>query len=185
MKNPSREGPLKFDSPSLPCRPFFHFVLVITFICLLVGPWNRGYAASRPENVKAGDCKACHGDEKVIPPGHISTKDMDLFSCRRCHSAPAMRLRGKMPLSHTHQLLGVSCTRCHGLTRPPKPAVGQDCFVCHGDLEKLRARTSGLKANPHDSPHEGKTLDCILCHHEHAPSEDYCAWCHTFEFAVP
>jgi hypothetical protein len=121
----------------------------------------------------------------VIPPGHISTKGMDLFACRRCHSAPAMRLRGKMPLSHTHQLLGVSCVRCHGVTRPFKPSVSQDCFICHGDLEKLAARTSDLKVNPHHSPHYGKSYDCNICHHEHSKSENYCTRCHRFRLVVP
>jgi hypothetical protein len=159
--------------------------LLVVFACLAAGASGRGLAADRPENFRPGDCRFCHGDQTVLPPGHVSTRDMDLFACRRCHSAPAMRLRGKMPLSHTHQLLGVSCTRCHGVTRPPKPAVSQDCLICHSDLEKLGARTSHLRGNPHQSPHYGRTLDCNLCHHEHAPSEDYCASCHHFNYTVP
>jgi hypothetical protein len=160
-------------------------VSVGMFVFFLTGAVDRGLEAAGRETARPGDCRFCHGYEKVIPRGHISTQDMDLFACRRCHSAPAMRLRGKMPLSHTHRLLGVSCTRCHGVTRPFKPSVSQDCFICHGDLEKLAARTSYLRENPHESPHYGRTLDCRLCHHEHARSEDYCASCHHFNFAVP
>jgi hypothetical protein len=39
--------------------------------------------------------------------------------------------------------------------------------------------------NPHTSPHYGTDLDCNLCHHQHAASEDYCAYCHDYDFKTP
>jgi hypothetical protein len=174
---------MKYERTSALCLLSLLFVLAAAGILKVYS--HPAFAAPRLEGIRPGDCMACHENEKVVPPSHISTKDMDLFGCRRCHSAPAMRLRGKMPLSHIHQLLGVSCNRCHGVTRPPKPSVSQDCFICHGDLEKLAARTSNLKVNPHHSPHYGKSLDCNFCHHEHSKSENYCARCHSLTLVVP
>lgn len=65
----------------------------------------------------------------------------------------------------------------------------EDCFRCHehGSYEQIIEMTADLKsevgANPHDS-HYGE-MECRLCHKMHRESEDYCAQCHSYGWAVP
>jgi len=50
---------------------------------------------------------------------------------------------------------------------------------------KLQQEAGVKPSNPHTSPHYGMSLDCNLCHHQHAKSENYCSQCHKFDFKVP
>ena len=135
---------------------------------------------------KAGDCGACHGKEKVLPDKHPDTKAMNWAGCKACHNEGKMSLVGKLPGGHVHQLTGVTCTSCHGTAKAPE-AIGMDkCVACHGPTEKLAEKTAKVKPeNPHTSPHYGTTLDCNLCHHQHAKAENFCSQCHKFDFKVP
>jgi hypothetical protein len=83
-------------------------------------------------------------------------------------------------------LAGLDCTKCHGKTKKPEAATMEQCVACHGPAAKLAEKTQTVKPkNPHTSPHYGTELDCNLCHHQHAKSENYCNQCHQFDFKVP
>lgn len=161
--------------------------------CLLIGLLGimifsqTGWAAPKLlPKAKGGDCQACHGDEKVLPPGHADSRSMSWEGCRACHREGNMSLKGKMPGSHRHLLSGVTCVQCHGNTSKPQNLSLDKCVSCHGSPDKLAAKTAKVKPeNPHTSPHYGTTLDCNLCHHQHAKSENYCSQCHQFKFSVP
>ena len=138
-----------------------------------------------PSNAKAGDCAACHMQEKVLPENHPDTKDLNGEGCKACHK-DALALTGKIPGNHVHQLTGMDCVKCHGKTKTPEALTMEQCVACHGSTDKLAEKTQNVKpTNPHTSPHYGTTLDCNLCHHQHAKSENYCSSCHQFDFKVP
>jgi hypothetical protein len=143
-------------------------------------------APVRNARAKPGDCVACHKSEKVLPAGHPATKELQFDGCARCHAPKTgATLAGKLPASHLHQLRGVGCTQCHGNARKPTDVAHERCMACH-DTTKLVETTADVKPkNPHTSPHYGKDADCNLCHRQHGKSENYCAQCHKFEFAVP
>lgn len=140
------------------------------------------------ENAPAGDCAACHGPAPVLPKDHAATKGQDMGQCRECHDGKkAPLLRSKLPLGHMHALEGVSCADCHDTGE--RSTVGTaKCLECHTSGEavaKLTVPQDKKHRNPHDSPHYGTELDCEMCHHVHAKSENYCAQCHDQTKLVP
>lgn len=142
-------------------------------------------APKKSTSAKAGDCKACHGVQKVLPPEHKDTRAMSYRDCLECHEkAGAISLRTKLPLAHIHRLSGATCARCHGAVKKPQEVEMKQCLTCH-NTEKIAEKTANVKPqNPHESPHYGKLLDCNLCHHQHKKSENYCGQCHSFSFVV-
>ena len=111
---------------------------------------------------------------------------MNWQACKACHKEGKMALVGKLPGSHVHQLVGVNCVGCHGKAKKQEALAMEKCVSCHGATDKLAAKTAQVKPeNPHTSPHYGTSLDCNLCHHQHAKSENYCSQCHNFNFKVP
>jgi hypothetical protein len=153
---------------------------------MLIGAATVMAAPKRIVTAKPGDCAVCHGTQKVLPADHKSTKSMTYQNCLECHekSGP-MTLWTKVPLAHIHQLVGVNCQKCHGKTKKPEEVKMKQCVTCH-NTDKVAEKTAKVKPqNPHESVHYGRTLDCNLCHHEHAKSENYCAQCHKFDFVVP
>lgn len=158
--------------------------LIALFLFAAIG---NSYAA--PKNMataKPGNCGACHGKEKVLPQGHEDTKNMIYEGCTTCHTkTEKTNLQGKMPGSHLHRLQGITCEKCHGKAKKPITVKMDQCLTCH-NAEKMAEKTAKVKPeNPHTSPHYGTTLDCTLCHHQHAKSENYCSQCHKFDFVVP
>jgi hypothetical protein len=146
------------------------------------------HAAPKRQQSKAkgGDCAACHRKEKKLPDEHPNTKANNLEACKECHTKDNVDLTGKLPGSHIHRLANVDCKKCHGKTKKPHALSMEQCVACHGNTAKLAEKTKSLKpANPHASPHYGTELDCNLCHHQHAKSENYCAQCHKFDFKIP
>ncbi len=133
-----------------------------------------------------GDCAACHAGKNPPPKDHVATRSLTMKDCLGCHAkGTAAALTGKLPLSHIHQLSGVTCARCHEDAKNPGPVAKTKCVSCH-DPDKLAEATAGMKpVNPHTSPHYGRKSDCNLCHHQHERSENYCSQCHEFIFAVP
>ena len=144
-------------------------------------------APQKLEKARAGDCAACHGADKVLPQSHAPTAEMTGEACLGCHQPGSpLALRTKMPLSHLHQLKGVTCKQCHGDKKAPQALSMEQCLACHGSVDKVAARTAKAKPNnPHASPHGKTYIACDLCHHQHAKSENFCAQCHDFKFAVP
>ncbi len=143
-------------------------------------------APKSPPSVKPGNCAACHKDKKVLSPDHKETTDMTYKDCLSCHekSGP-LSLKGKMPSSHTHHFAAVTCVKCHGTAKKKEEVAMKRCVTCH-NTDGLAEKTAKVKpANPHESPHYGRTLDCNLCHHQHKKSENYCLQCHKFDFVVP
>jgi hypothetical protein len=158
-------------------------LIAATIIIPTISPF--GILSAEPkkmEGVAPGDCGVCHGSEKVLPVVHIDTKGMAGATCKECHKGGAS-LRGKMPLSHSHQLKGVTCADCHGMTRPAKPSEQKKCLSCHADYKKAAILTDKTLPPPHDS-HMGD-LDCGLCHHQHSKSENFCFQCHEWKYLVP
>ena len=123
---------------------------------------------------------------KCCPDKHADTKTMNWEACKACHNKENLSLTGKLPGSHHHQLADVNCVKCHGKTKTPEALTMEQCVACHGSTAKLAEKTKDVKpTNPHTSPHYGTDLDCNLCHHQHAKSENYCAQCHKFDFKTP
>jgi hypothetical protein len=146
------------------------------------------WAAPKLEQSKAkgGDCAGCHVQKKMLPDKHTDTKSMNWKACKACHNKENLNLTGKLPGSHHHQLADVNCVKCHGKTKTPEALTMEQCVACHGSTAKLAEKTKDVKpTNPHTSPHYGTDLDCNLCHHQHAKSENYCAQCHKFDFKTP
>ncbi len=160
-------------------------VLILILFLVLGTAWVVGAAPKLLSNAKPGDCKACHGDQKVLPDGHAKIEGMTWKECQNCHTPKQQNLLGKIPASHVHLLGGVTCVQCHGKGQP-KAVEMATCVKCHGSPDDLAKKTANVKPeNPHTSPHYGTTLDCNLCHHQHAKSENYCNQCHTFDYKVP
>lgn len=83
-----------------------------------------------------------------------------------------------------HVARGIQCASCHGKNNEVAYPSIEQCTTCHNP-EQVAERTKGVKPqNPHVSPHYGKTLDCALCHLQHAKPENYCDQCHQFGFKV-
>lgn len=89
--------------------------------------------------------------------------------CTAAYAAPAVTINGP------HASL--PCTTCHtnGTFQAPAQAT---CFQCHGDYDKVAARTANLNPNPHMS-HRGEK-DCNACHSMHGKSRFECNDCHNF-----
>lgn len=83
-----------------------------------------------------------------------------------------------------HAAKGVTCVQCHGQNNEiTTPDINQ-CKKCH-NADELVEKTKNVKPqNPHVSPHYGNTLECTLCHVQHAEPENYCNQCHSFDFKV-
>lgn len=97
-------------------------------------------------------------------------------------------LREKHQLKPHHAKLKFTCIDCHaGQGDDPSKfkAIGdKGCISCHGDKKKIAKRLEYmdlLKANPHNSVHDGPTLYCDECHNEHKKSTNMCVECHEHE----
>jgi hypothetical protein len=135
---------------------------------------------------KPSDCAACHETKSPLPKDHPPTAALSLKGCQDCHAKGSpTTLKGKLPLSHVHQLSGAACSKCHADPKQPEPVAFAECLTCHS-AENVSAATAEIKpTDPHSSPHFGKSADCNLCHHQHEKSENYCSQCHNFKFDVP
>jgi hypothetical protein len=156
------------------------------FVALAIFFSGIATATDAPElNVQArgGDCNACHKQD-MLPENHPGTKDMKTNQCMDCHKQDSPELFHRLPLSHRHLIDGISCSNCHGNADPPAFVDKDTCMQCHTPEALVEATRDTHPANPHDS-HYGPELDCDLCHHVHAPSENFCNQCHEFEFVVP
>lgn len=149
---------------------------------------TQGGSPKQLKSADAGDCAACHGPARLLPKDHPATKGQAMKDCDKCHDGKkASRLWGKLPLSHLHQLQEVSCGDCHG-SGQAQPLEMDKCLECHQsgeEVAKLTVPQNKVQHNPHESPHYGTELDCVLCHHAHAKSENYCAQCHDEKRVVP
>ena len=161
----------------------------LALAALVVGVATAALAQGKPKllpTAKPSDCVACHGKTTPLPQGHPALANKKLSDCAGCHvKGGASALTGKLPLSHAHQLAGVTCKSCHDNPRKAEAAKATKCLTCHTG-EAIFAATAQVKpTNPHGSPHYGKESDCNLSHHQHEKSENYCSQCHKFEFKVP
>lgn len=89
-------------------------------------------------------------------------------------------------LADQHVESGLKCESCHGpdMKNPQTPSTAV-CTGCH-NVDALVEKTKDVKpANPHQSPHYGKELDCTNCHLMHQASENFCNQCHEFGYKVP
>lgn len=166
-------------------RFFFLYFFFILFCGIF--PSRQAFPATpqRTGKIASADCALCHDTQRVLSPDHINTKNMTFSECGSCHKKNDKSLSGKIPLSHTHLLSGISCSDCHGDKKPKEALETDQCLSCHGSFEDLADKTASGEENPHDSPHYGTSLDCDMCHHIHVRSENFCNQCHHFDFTVP
>ena len=80
-------------------------------------------------------------------------------------------------LADRHIERGLKCESCHR-SMPPKAIGTKECFACHGNYEKLAARTDKNDINPHDSHLDNP--DCGACHKGHKKPVFACDECHEF-----
>ncbi len=167
----------------MPCKSI---VRMFAYSFLLLTASLFAQEPKRLPEAKPSDCAACHVGKSPLPKDHVATTDLTIKDCEGCHAKDlSTTLTGKLPLSHVHQLRGVTCGKCHDDVNSPEPVAKGKCMNCH-DMDKVAAITAGVKpTNPHTSPHYGKKSDCNLCHHQHEKSENYCLQCHKFEFRLP
>jgi hypothetical protein len=97
-------------------------------------------------------------------------------------AGPARAAQGPL-LGEKHKAVVVACAGCHAENPPKAQPQTAVCLGCHGEYEKVVARTGKLEPNPHAS-HLGK-VGCDKCHHVHKPSENYCGSCHDIDLTVP
>jgi len=97
-------------------------------------------------------------------------------------------LRAKYKIKPHHEHLSFDCVDCHqnqGDDPSKFKAIGDaGCLSCHKSKKLLAQRLKfmdTLKANPHNSVHDGPTLYCDECHNEHKPSTNMCSECHEHE----
>ena len=164
---------------------FVSGVFLLFLISCSVSEISETASDKAPTSPKPGDCIACHEGKEVIPGGHVDIKKMMSDECGACHEPGPSSLRGKIPLSHTHYLDGITCKGCHEDPASAKAADMKVCQTCHSDPAALIEAASELEINPHFSPHEGKISDCNKCHHMHKSSENNCAHCHGLDYKVP
>ncbi|MDO5532311.1 cytochrome c3 family protein [Sutterella sp.] len=80
-----------------------------------------------------------------------------------------------------HVARGLECKTCHGADmKSPEFPDQEVCLQCH-KRENVAERTKALNPNPHTAPHNN---DCVLCHYQHEPEDNYCAQCHKFDFKM-
>jgi len=139
----------------------------------------------RLETAEPGDCKACHGTQKVLPEKHKDTAKMTASECGKCHKPGTGSLRTKLLLAHLHLLNDIGCRDCHDSKGAHQAITTAQCLSCHGSYDEVAAKTAGSDPDPHNSPHYGKEQDCDLCHHQHEASENFCSQCHEWKLTVP
>ena len=174
-------------SKYLPVLGLCFLLTVMANVYLGSGENQAGTAfaeSKRLEITDNGDCGACHGNDRVLPNGHVQTKSLSGNPCKGCHSRKEQNLWGKVPLSHLHLWNGISCRNCHGEATSHKALTTAQCLSCHKNYPEVAKLTRGLTPNPHES-HSGN-IECGLCHKAHRKSESYCNMCHNFfNFRVP
>lgn len=84
----------------------------------------------------------------------------------------------------------LSCGACHGTQLIPddnETVLNASCVDCHGDYQKMAAKSRpklrNAEINPHAS-HLGAEIACTVCHQGHSESKAYCSNCHT-NFVMP
>lgn len=102
--------------------------------------------------------------------------------------AVSSELREKYTIKPHHEKLSLDCIHCHeGQGTDPEQFEFIDdagCLSCHGSKEKIAKRTEYMDlfhTNPHNSFHDGPTLNCDECHQVHQPSINMCTECHEKE----
>ena len=123
--------------------------------------------------------------------GFIAVCLLSNFAFGEEHEKPfemTPELKKEYPIKSYHEKLSLDCLACHeGQGNDPKEFEDPDeevCLSCHKSKEYLAQRLrfmDTLKANPHNSIHDGPTLYCDECHHSHKKSVNMCVECHQKE----
>lgn len=116
-------------------------------------------------------------NKKLCVYSFISVICAIFFSISTAYAAPDAKMG-----ADRHVARGLTCQNCHGDDmKNPKFPEEATCVQCHPKAA-LAEKTKNLPlANPHNAPHNG---DCVNCHLQHEPPENYCAQCHKFDFKV-
>lgn len=93
---------------------------------------------------------------------------------------------GEYQIKSYHQALQLECKHCHG--DGPKEEYeeleDESCLSCHKTKDLLADRLKFMdefETNPHNSVHDGTSLNCYECHSSHEPSNNMCADCHNIK----
>lgn len=94
----------------------------------------------------------------------------------------------KYPIKDHHSVLMFNCLNCHAdqgeRAEDFKDPGERACLSCHKSKKYMAQRLAYmdlLKANPHNSVHDGPNLYCDECHREHKESVNMCDECHERE----
>lgn len=97
-------------------------------------------------------------------------------------------LRAKHKIKPHHAKLHFDCIHCHDNQGSDpvkfKNPGDEGCLSCHKSKKYMAKRTGfmdTLKANPHNSVHDGPNLYCDECHMEHSKPINMCDECHEAE----
>ena len=142
-------------------------VKIIGALCFVIPLLYMSVAAYAGEKKVSSPAKEVKQETKIVV-----TKEMEK----------------KYPLKPIHGSLVLECVFCHegqgnnaeDFEAPEETA----CLSCHKSKEYLAKRLNfmdSLKANPHNSVHDGPNLYCDECHREHKPSVNMCIECHEKE----
>jgi hypothetical protein len=93
------------------------------------------------------------------------------------------RAAQRLLLADRHTNGGIGCPDCHKESPPGRSVPMAVCLGCHGDYQKVAAKTGKIDPNPHAS-HLGE-YECVKCHHAHKASVNACAECHPMDMDVP
>ncbi len=106
-----------------------------------------------------------------------------------CATAAALLCLSSAAFAQTgaerHVAKGIPCTACHGAKQEIAAPNIDQCTKCHNPASVAKKTANVKPRNPHQSPHYGNQLDCVLCHVQHEATENYCDQCHKFGFKVP
>lgn len=137
------------------------------------------------------ECTLCHVRDKNGSFGLVGRKERlgKVPAGYQDLRAAVLSWAGSSFLDARHGKGNVGCAGCHAAELPERGAeVRRDrCLACHGPEDQLVARSTPAEhkdRNPHRS-HLGE-IECTVCHHAHAASENYCLGCHPkFEMKLP
>jgi hypothetical protein len=85
----------------------------LLFLACSVKEVDKTASVKAPASPKPGSVRPVIWIKRFCHRAMFDTSEMAGKVCDSCHSAAQTSLRTKMPLSHKHQLNGLTCKECH------------------------------------------------------------------------
>ncbi|SDE57017.1 cytochrome c3 family protein [Sporomusa acidovorans] len=145
-------------------------LLILLVLVVVVG--GGGYAAMEVASGNPAFCANCHNmqpyydswsNSNLLAKKHADAK----VNCHDCHE-PSFSQQAEEGFKYV--------TGDFEEPMQQQKFPKEMCLKCH-DYEKVKAKTSSDKYNPHDS-HNGEQ-ECYTCHSMHRQSTVQCAQCHS------